>query len=254
MTMIRPRIIPCLLLRNNGLVKTVKFKDDIYVGDPINTIKIFNDKEVDELIFLDIDATILGKKPPFKLIEKIASECFMPLCYGGGIRSVEDAKELFNIGVEKISINSLAISDLNLIAKIASIFGNQSVVVSIDVKYSLFNKPKVFSYSNKKTTNLDPEVFAIQAERAGAGELLINSVDRDGKMCGYDLELIGKIANSVSVPVVALGGAGQVEDFRKAIQAGASAVAAGSLFVFHGKHHAVLINYPSDELLNNIFK
>ncbi len=243
--MLIPRIIPCLLLRNKGLVKSVKFKDYKYVGDPRNAIKIFNEKEADELIFIDITATIENHPPPFNIIEEIASECFMPVCYGGGIRRIEDIKTIFNLGIEKISISSHAVENPSFIRKAADIFGSQSIVVCIDVKKNFFGKYEVVTHNAGKNTGLDPFEHAVKMVKIGAGELLINSVDRDGTMTGYDLKLIKKIADSVDVPVIACGGAGKVEDIKDVIKlGGASSGAAGSLFVFYGKHRAVLISYP----------
>lgn len=244
--MLKARVIPCLLVRGQGLVKTVKFKDPKYVGDPINAVKIFNGKEVDELILVDITATIEQRRPPMKLISEIASECFMPVCYGGGIRNLEDIQEILGLGIEKIAINSYAVENPSFIRNAAEAFGSQSIVVSIDVKKSLFGKYEVFTHAGKKATGLDPVAFALQMEEMGAGELLINSIDRDGVMGGYDLTLIKRVADSVHIPVIACGGAGKIADFAEAVKkAGVLAVAAGSLFVFYGKHRAVLINYPT---------
>jgi len=251
--MLRTRVIPCLLLKNKGLVKTVKFKDPKYVGDPINAVKIFNDKEVDELIFLDINATIENRKPNFKLISDIASECFMPFSYGGGIRDLSDAKKLFNIGIEKIIINSYAYENTSFIKEASELFGSQSIVISIDVRKNLFGKYEVFTHSGTKNTKLDPVLFAKKVECMGAGEICLNSIDRDGTMKGYDIELIKQVSESVSIPIIASGGCGKIEDFKDAvINGGASGVAAGSIFVFHGKHKAVLISYPSTHELDKL--
>lgn len=244
--MLKTRVIPCLLLKHDGLVKTVKFSQPKYVGDPINAVKIFNDKEVDELIFLDITATIENRKPPFDLISRIASECFMPFCYGGGITTVEEIAKLFKLGVEKVAINTQALTNPSLIERAAERFGSQSVVVSIDVKKNLFGKYRVFSHGGRKSVKVDPVSFAQQMEQTGAGEILLNSMDRDGTGAGYDLELIRSVTESVRIPVIACGGAGKLDDFSSAVKtAGASAVAAGSLFVFQGPHRAVLITYPA---------
>lgn len=251
--MLKIRVIPCLLLKNNGLVKTVKFKDPKYVGDPINAVKIFNEKEVDELIFLDITATIEKKKPNFKVISDIASECFMPFGYGGGIRDLNDVRELFNLGIEKVIINSYAFEKPLFIKEASTIFGAQSIIVSIDVKKNLFGKYEVLTHSGQKNTKLDPVKFAKQMEDMGAGELFLNSIDRDGTMQGYDFELIKKVSESVNIPVIACGGAGKLQDFDDAVKrGGASGVAAGSMFVFYGKHRAVLISYPSIRELKTI--
>jgi cyclase len=240
------RFIPCLLLGDLGLVKTVKFHDPKYLGDPINAVKIFNDKEVDELIFLDITATVQQASPPFDLLEEIASECFMPLCYGGGVHSLEHMKRLYNLGIEKIAINTEAIENPPFVEKAAVQFGSQSVVVSMDVKTTLFGRYEIRTRCGRKSTGLDPVKMAIEMERRGAGELLLNSIDRDGTMLGLDLELIKQVSKSVGIPVVACGGARDLGDMEAAVEVGgASAAAAGSLFVFHGPHRAVLINYPS---------
>lgn len=252
--MYRTRVIPCLLLRNQGLVKTVKFKNPTYLGDPINVVRIFNDKEVDELVLLDITATIERRKPRVKLIAQIAGECFMPLGYGGGIRSLEDVQELLNIGIEKVVINSYAAENPSFIRKAADIAGTQSVVVSIDFKRTLGGKCEVFTHSGTKATGLNPIEFAREMEAMGAGELLLNSIDRDGTMQGYDMELITRVAQVVHIPVVACGGAGSVGDLVDAVRrGGASAAAAGSLFVFQGRHRAVLISYPSPQELKQAF-
>ncbi len=246
--MSRIRVIPCLLLKDSGLVKTVKFRNPKYIGDPINAVRIFNDKEVDELIFLDITATTAGKPPPIKKITEIASECFMPLCYGGGVKSIDEMQQIFSAGVEKIALNTQAVEDSDLLSQAAQRFGSQSLVVSIDVKKTLLGKYHAYTRSGTRNTKRDPVELARELELRGAGEILVNSIDRDGTMQGYDLDLIQRIASNVSIPVVALGGARGIEDFASAVkQAGASAVSAGSLFVFHGKHRAVLINVPNPE-------
>lgn len=249
--MLKTRVIPCLLIKNSGLVKTIKFKDHKYVGDPINAVRIFNEKEVDELILLDIDATIKKRKFSRDLISEIASECFMPVCYGGGIRSLEDIGQILSLGIEKVSINSYAAEENTIIEKAARAFGSQSIVVSIDVKKNLLGKYEVFTHGGKKNIKLDPVRYAQLVEELGAGEILLNSIDRDGTMLGYDVDLLKRVCTSVNIPVVACGGAGKIEDFVDAVERGsASAVAAGSLFVFQGKHRAVLISYFSMEELS----
>jgi cyclase len=250
--MIRPRVIPCLLLKNEGLVKTVKFKDPKYLGDPINIVRIFNDKEVDELIFLDILATVENRPPNFDLLGKITSECFMPLGYGGGIRNMDDVRRLLAIGVEKFVLNTSAVENPTLVRSAADHAGSQAVVISIDVKKTLFGKYEVFTRAGRKATGLDPLKFAVEMEKQGAGEILINSIDRDGTMQGYDLDLIRRVAESVSVPVVACGGAGNIGHLAEAVQAGASAAAAGSMFVFQGPLRGVLISYPAQEELKSV--
>lgn len=242
--MLKHRVIPCLLLENNGLVKTQKFSNPKYVGDPINAIRIFNEKEVDELIVLDIQASKLGKEPNYQLIEEFAGECFMPLCYGGGIRSIEQAQHLFALGVEKISLQTSILNDFHLVRQITNRFGNQSVVVSIDIKKNFLGHYKLYSAAQGKIIEQDWLDFLQQATLAGAGEILLNSVDRDGSMGGMDLRMIQTAASVCKTPLIALGGVGRLADIRSAVKAGASAVAAGSFFVFHGPHRAVLITYP----------
>jgi len=246
--MIRPRVIPCLLLQNRGLVKTVKFKDPKYLGDPINIVRIFNDKEVDELIFLDITATIEKRRPPFEMLAKITSECFMPLGYGGGIRSLDDIKALLSLGIEKIILNAYAFEDAGFVREAAAYGGSQAVVISMDVKKNLLGRYEVFTHDGRKATGLDPVKHAVAMEKQGAGELFVNSIDRDGTMQGYDLELVRRVSSAVQIPVIACGGAGKLQDLADAIKVGgASAAAAGSMFVFQGPLRAVLISYPSPE-------
>jgi len=249
--MLRTRVIPVLLLHNKGLVKTIKFKNPKYVGDPINAIKIFNEKEVDELIFLDIDASKENRGPNFKLIEAFASECFMPVCYGGGITKIEEIKKIFSLGIEKVSLNLSALENPNLIKEAVDIFGSQSIVVTVDIKKSLFGKYQIYNHKTKKTLNRNYLEYIKELENLGVGEILINSVDLDGTMKGYDIKLLKSVTENVKIPVIACGGAGKLEDFKEAVQkAKVSAVAAGSFFVFQGKHRAVLITYPKyDELL-----
>lgn len=248
-----PRVIPVLLLQNSGLVKTQKFKNPKYVGDPINAVKIFNEKEVDELIFLDISATKEFRKPNYKLLNEIATECFMPLCYGGGIKNIADIRDVINTGVEKVAINAAAIEKPDFIKEASENFGSSTIIVSIDIKKNFWGKKTIHTYSASKNTGIDPIKFAQKMQEYGAGELLINSVDRDGFMNGYDLELIEKISKVVDIPVIACGGAGNLQHLKEAIEHGASAVAAGSMFVFHGTHRAVLINYPSQKELQTLF-
>lgn len=244
--MLKARVLPCLLLKNRGLVKTTGFRDAVYVGDPINAVRIFNEKEVDELVFLDITATVERKPPPLKVIAEIASECFMPLCYGGGIRTVEQIRQVLGLGVEKISINSAAAQDPGLITRAAREFGSQSIVVSMDVRRTLLGKRQVVTLGATKSLGIDPVSYARQMEAAGAGELMVTSVERDGTMKGYDLDMMRAIVDAVSIPVIACGGAGSMTDVAAVVgAAGASAAAAGAMFVFHGKHRAVLISYPT---------
>lgn len=248
--MLSTRVIPVLLLKGKGLIKTVQFKRPVYVGDPINAVKVFNDKEVDELIFLDVLASKKGLPPDYKIIEAIASECFMPVCYGGGISSLEQIKKILNLGIEKVSLNHVALEKAELIKNAARIFGSQSIVVSLDVKKKRLGSQKIFSHSLGKTTSLDPIEYAKSMEKLGAGELLINSVDRDGTMSGYDIELIREIVSNVNIPVIACGGAGKLSHFQEVINnSNVAAIAAGSMFVFHGRHKAVLLSYPDQEEL-----
>jgi imidazole glycerol-phosphate synthase subunit HisF len=253
--MLIPRVIPCLLLRNSGLVKTVNFKDPKYLGDPINIVKIFNEKEVDELVFLDITATVEGRRPHFELLEKVASEAFMPVGYGGGIRCLEDVKTILGLGIEKVVINTCAVEKPSFISDVANFAGNQSTVVSIDVKKGIFGKYEVRSQRGTKATGIDPVEFAIRMEKEGAGELLLCSIDRDGTMKGYDIDLISRVTAAVKIPVVACGGSRTAHDLGAAIKrGGASAAGAGSMFVFQGPHRAVLISYPEYAEIENILK
>lgn len=247
--MLKNRVIPALLLRDGGLIKTHKFKNPKYVGDCVNAIRIFNEKEVDELIVLDIYATRERRRPDFETIGRIAEECFMPLCYGGGVSTLEDASRIYQCGVEKISLQTAALRDPGLVTEIARKYGSQAVVVSIDVKKDWLGRRKVYaSDSGKLLDEPLPDVLRRLVD-AGAGEVLINAVDRDGDLCGYDFTLVSEVSGQVSVPVIASGGAASLEDFKKAVDAGASAVAAGAYFVFHGPHRAVLITYPKYEEL-----
>lgn len=248
--MLRHRVIPCLLLKDGGLVKTTKFKDPKYVGDPVNAIRIFNEKEVDELVVLDIEASQLGREPNYELIEEFAGECFMPLAYGGGITRVEQAKALFARGVEKVCIQTAALADLGLVRQIADRFGSQSVVVSVDVKKGLLGSSRLFSAARKKTLDGAWLDFVAAAAKAGAGEIFLTAVDRDGTLSGMDVDLIREAAGVCSVPIIAAGGAATLAHMRAAVDAGASAIAAGAMFVFHGPHRAVLITYPRyDDLI-----
>jgi cyclase len=248
-----PRVIPVLLLNNAGLYKTLKFKEPKYVGDPVNAVKIFNDKEVDELIFLDVSVTKERKKIDYKLLEEIAGECFMPLCYGGGITSVEQIRNIISIGVEKVSLNTVAVENPQFVREASDSFGSSTIVVSIDVKKNFWGKAEVCIRGGSVNTGLSVESVAVEMNKMGAGEILLNSIDRDGTMKGYDLDLIQSVTSEVDVPVIACGGAGIPAHFSDAVEKGASAVAAGSMFVFHGKHRAVLISYPSQPELKSIF-
>ena len=248
-----PRVIPVLLFQGGGLYKTTRFKDPVYVGDPINAVKIFNEKEVDELVFVDITATSEKRRPDFARISEIAGECFMPLCYGGGVRSMDDAKQVIACGVEKVAINSYAVENPEFVREAASELASSTIVVSIDVKRDILGKYHVYTHGGKKKAGLHPVEFAILMEKMGAGEILLTSIDRDGTQKGYDVELIKSVADAVSIPVIACGGAREASDFAQALDSHASAVAAGSMFVFHGRHRAVLISFPSQQELNRAF-
>jgi len=252
--MIQPRIIPILLLnQDGGLVKTQSFKKPVYIGDPINAVRIFNEKEVDELVLLDIKATINKQTPKFNLISDIVSESFMPVGYGGGINSLDQVKKIFDLGIEKVIINS-AMSDLNLIEQAASIFGSQSIVISLDFRKSILGKYYIYTNSGTQKLNIDYFDQINKLINAGAGELIVQSIEHEGTMKGYDLKLIKNISTAVDIPVVASGGAGCLLDFNRAIVLGkASAAAAGSLFVYKGIQKGILINYPSQNSINKLF-
>jgi len=252
--MLRPRIIPCLLVHNNGLVKSVRFKDYKYVGDPINAVKIFNEKEADELIVLDIDATAEGREPDFKMIAHLANECRMPLCYGGGVKTAEQAKQLVRLGVEKVAVSSAAIETPQLISRIAEEVGRQSCVVVLDYKHSKTGAYEVYTHNGTRATGRDAVAFARQLEALGAGEVLVNSIDNDGVMKGYDVPLARRLKESLDVPISVLGGAGTLDHVRELISAcGVIGAAAGSMFVFKGSLKAVLINYPAENRKNEVF-
>lgn len=251
--MLRPRIIPCLLVHDKGLVKSVNFKNYKYVGDPINAVRIFNEKEVDELMVLDIDATVENREPDYKMIENLATECRMPLCYGGGVKTVEQAQRIFSLGVEKIAVSSAIMEDPSFITRMAEKVGTQSVVAVLDVKKKLLGGYEVYTHNGKKKTGKNPVEFAKELEKLGIGEIVINSIDNDGVMKGYDMGIIEKIRNTVSIPMTVLGGAGSLEDIKQLIkQFGIIGASAGSLFVFKGIYKAVLINYPTREEKDNL--
>jgi cyclase len=250
----RHRIIPILLLKNNGLYKGKNFKDYKYIGDPINAVKIFNDKEVDELVVMDITASLNSHEPNYILLHEIASECFMPLAYGGGLISTEMIRQIFKIGVEKAIINTHAIRNPDFVKDSVKYFGSSSIVASIDAKKNLFGKYNVYINSGQEKTNLQPIEWAIKLEQMGVGEIIINSIDKDGTLSGYDTELVFQVAKSVNIPVIAAGGAAGIIDFVNICKKyNASASAAGANFVFNGKHNAVLISYPSQEEINKAF-
>jgi cyclase len=246
----KTRVMPVLLLRGQGLVKTVKFRNPKYIGDPINAVRIFNEKEVDELVFLDISATPEGRGPNYELLADIAGEAFMPMAYGGGVTSVEQVRKIFALGFEKVIINTSAYDNLNLISDASEIFGVQSIVGCVDVRRTFLGRYELCSNSARKRERIEFGDHLAELVRAGAGEILVNSVDRDGTMSGFDLKLLREVSGRVGVPVIACGGAGSVEDLALAVEQGhASAVAAGSLFVFMGPHRAVMINYPERHVL-----
>ncbi len=245
--MLRSRIIPCLLVHNKGLVKTINFKNPKYVGDPINAVKIFNEKEVDELIVLDIDATRQKKEPNLRMIKNLADECRMPFCYGGGITSVDQARKIISLGVEKVALSYSALSNLELCIEIGKIIGNQSVVVVIDVrKKKFFSGYDIYTHNGTKKSKWKLEELVEKLDEIGVGEIVVNSIDNDGVMQGYDITLVEKIRKKCNMPVTVLGGAGSLDDVKKLINKfKIIGAAAGSLFVFKGKYRAVLINYPN---------
>lgn len=247
MNMLRPRIIPCLLVKNGGLVKTVQFSNPKYVGDPINAVRIFNEKEVDELVVLDIDATVRRREPDYTLIKNLAAECRMPLCYGGGVKTVEQIQKIITLGVEKVAIGAAAIETPGLISNAAARVGSQSIVVVMDIKKTGFlRRYELFTHNGTRWTGFNPVEFAKRIDENGAGEVLINSIDNDGVMEGYDSSLIKAVREAITLPMTVLGGAGRLEDISRLIQQfGIIGAGAGSLFVFKGKYRAVLITYPS---------
>lgn len=247
--MLRSRITPCLLVHRKGLVKTVGFKDPKYVGDPINAVKIFNEKEVDELMVLDIDASVEGRGPDFTLIRNLAIECRMPFCYGGGVTTVEQAKKIISLGAEKVALSSAAINDFDIIKKIGEAVGIQSVVVVLDVKKKPFlGGYEIYIHNGKKATGIKVKDFVEKLDKVGVGEIVINSIDRDGKMEGYDFALIDLVREATEGPMTVLGGAGSLEDIKSVITKYKTiGVSAGSLFVFKGKYRAVLISYPNKQ-------
>lgn len=247
--MLRSRIIPCLLVHNKGLVKTIKFKDPKYVGDPINAVKIFNEKEVDELMVLDIDATRENRAPNLEMIKNLADECRMPFCYGGGITTVEQARKIISLGAEKVALSYSALTNIDLCRQIGAIIGNQSVVVVIDIKKKkLFGGYDIYTHNGTKKSKWKLDDLIMKLEEIGIGEIVINSIDNDGTMQGYDTSLVENIRENCSMPITILGGAGSLYDIKKMISKfKIIGAAAGSLFVFKGKYRAVLINYPNRE-------
>lgn len=243
-----PRIIPVLLLKDRGLVKTTKFQQPVYVGDPINAVKIFNEKEVDELIILDISATRQQYEPRYDYLREIVSECFSPLGYGGGVRTIEHIKKIVQSGIEKVVINTACCSEPEFLKRASGDFGSSTIVAAMDIKKNIFGKYSVYTHAGTKSTGFDPVRHAVNLQQLGAGELFVNNIDLDGTMKGYDHALIRRIVDAVDIPVIVCGGAADHEDLYKAIkESGASAAAAGSIFVFQGKHRGVLITYPEYE-------
>ncbi|MDC1400418.1 AglZ/HisF2 family acetamidino modification protein [Polaribacter sp.] len=253
--MLQTRIIPCLLLKDDSLVKTVNFKKPAYIGDPVNTARIFNELEVDELVLLDISATNNNRKPDFKILAELANECFMPLAYGGGINNFEDAKKIFKTGIEKVIINTVVFEKPEFVTQLAEHFGNQAVVVSIDVKKNFFGKYQVYSNSGSKKQKIDPVEWAIEVEKLGAGEILLTAIHQEGTWSGFDLDIIKKISNAVKIPIIANGGASSISDIEKAVIEGqASAVSLGSMVVYQNKGMGVLVNFPDKNNFEMILK
>lgn len=252
--MLNKRVIPTLLFSQGGLVKSKKFKNNKYIGDPTNAIKILNEKEVDELIVIDIDATKESREPNYTFIREIASECFMPLCYGGGVTTIEQARKIFRLGVEKIAIQSSAINDIEIIRQISREFGSQSVVFSLDLQKNIFSKYRVRSGGKKVKVKGGWQNLLREVQEAGAGEVLLNSVDHDGVMEGMNLPLIKEASELLDVPLIAAGGVGSLSDIKDGVISGASAISVGSFFVFNGPHKAVLITYPDYDKLVNLLK
>tara|TARA_B100000929_G_C15497753_1_gene416536 strand:- start:187 stop:945 length:759 start_codon:yes stop_codon:yes gene_type:complete len=248
--MLRPRVLPALLLQGGRLVKTVRFRKPRYVGDPINAVRIFNEKEVDELIVIDIDAGRAGVSIPLKLITRIAGECFMPMTYGGGIRTLDQIAEIMAAGVEKVSINRAAVADRGFVARAAKRFGSQSIVVSIDVRRRLFGQYEICVDGGRRRAGLEPVSLALELESEGAGEILLTSINQEGTMTGYDVDLVRRVASAVSIPVIACGGAGSIDDVIGVVcDAGAAAAAVGSMAVYQGRNRGVLIGFPTRKQL-----
>lgn len=252
--MFLPRVIPVLLKKNGSLVKTVKFSDLTYIGDPVNTVQIFNNLEVDEIVFLDITATNEKRVPDFDFISHLTDECFMPFAYGGGITKISEMKTIFSLGCEKVILCTAAHENPQLIKEAANKFGSQSIIISVDVKKNFWGKYEVFSHAGKINMKLDPIAFAKNMQELGAGEILLNSIDNDGTMKGYDLELTKKVSSQISIPLVSCGGCGKITDIKEVIDAGASAAGAGSLFIYQNTNRAVLINFPTQKELKDLLQ
>lgn len=253
--MLRPRITPCLLVHRGGLVKTIGFKEPKYVGDPINAVKIFNEKESDELIVLDIDATVNGVDPDYQMIRNLAAECRMPLCYGGGVKTADQASRIVGLGVEKVAISSAAVDNPQLISEISEQIGRQSVVVVIDIKKKMLGRGHdVMTHNGMRSAKRDPFAFAAEMAGLGAGEIVLNSIDNDGQMKGYDLDAAAKLRSAVNIPITLLGGAGSLDNMKTLFdQCGVVGASAGSFFVFKGPYRAVLITYPSTQQKDLLF-
>ena len=253
--MLRPRIIPLLLIHNRGLVKTIKFNNGKYVGDPLNAVKIFNEKEVDELTVFDIDASALGKEPNYELIQKMAAQCRMPLCYGGGIKNLRQAEKLLSYGVEKIALSSVLAEKPEIVRDIALNLGNQSVVAVLDIKKDIFGNYKMYTINGKNKTDISIHKLIDTIQNYGVGEIVLNSINHDGTGKGYDLLMVEKFIKDINVPLTIVGGAGSDQDMINLIKKfGIIGVCAGSRFVFKGKYKAVLINYPTFEEKNSLLK
>lgn len=250
----RIRVIPSLLISEKKLVKTTQFKTPLYIGDPLNALRIFNEKGVDEIVILDIRASLSAQPPDLSYIKQLATECFMPMAYGGGIRSVAEAMSIFKVGVEKIIIGAAAHQNSTLVTDIVKEVGSQSVVISMDIKKNLFGKNRIIFLGRSQSSSILPTEFAKKMEGLGVGEILLQNIDHEGTLKGYDLNLIEAVSSAVTIPVIASGGAASIDDFFQAVKKGASAVAAGSMFVYRGSKQSVLINYPSqEELFNRLY-
>ncbi len=250
--MLKSRIIPTLLIQNKGLVKTCRFKNPVYLGDPINAIKIFNEKEVDELVILDIEASKNGRGIDWNMLNRINREAFMPLGYGGGIKSIEDIKRIINLGYEKVIMNSAVLDNRELVKSASEIIGSQSLVICVDVRKTTENTYKVYSHISKKVIDLNPVEYIKFLESEGAGEIIVHSVDKEGSFSGYDTVFLRDISSQVKIPVIALGGAGSLDDIKEILKTEVSAAAAGSIFVFYGRLRAVLINYPARDVIEKL--
>ena len=251
--MLQKRIIPSLLLTEDGLVKTVKFSNPTYIGDPINAVKIYNEKEVDELVILDIEATKKGNKPRFDLIEEIATECFMPFAYAGGVTEVDDVRKLLKLGVEKVIITSEALNNPQLIKEAVDIFGSSTIVVGIDITQNMWGNPRIYSHASNKKVKVDLDEHIKEIASYNPGELLLNFVYKDGTMGGFDIDVVNRLTKDLDIPVVVAGGAGSIEDIKELFEkTSVNAAACGSIFVYHGETKGILINYPKRSIIEPI--